>query len=255
MKMNIGFIGTGAISEAVVVGLIQHGGWSDRILISERGRDRSRELSERFANVHVSPDNQEIVDQVEIVFVAVLPQQVDAVLEQLTIQNKTIVSLAAGISIEEIRNSVGDSNAIHRLIPMPPNEFGVGPIPVFPASKALNTLLSRIGTVIEVGDENHFSTFSASSALMATLFEMTATNARWIQAQGVSAEISSQYATSLFYALAKMADRLDPQSLQTISEECLTAGGLNEQVLMAHREAGWFRFMASELDKVMSRVQ
>lgn len=253
--MKPGFIGIGAISEHVITGLIQRSGFDEPIIVSERSRKRSARLADRFPSVRVEADNQVLVDQVDTVFVATLPQQTLDLLDTLTFRDdQTIVSLAAMISVEQIAGKVKPASQIHRIIPMPPNEIGLGPIPIYPPSSELTAFLSRIGTVIPVDNQQQFSTFSASSAVMATFFELVATNARWIQSTGVSPEIASRYSTAMFHSLATQAKDLGAEELQSLSTECLTAGGLNEQVLKATRIAGWFSELEVELDKVLERI-
>lgn len=253
--MKLGFIGIGAISEHVITGLIQHGGYDESLVVSERSSHRSTRLASRFSNVRVEPNNQALVDQVDIVFVATLPQQTLDLLETHSFrQDQVIVSMAAMISVEQIAEKVKPASRVHRIIPMPPNELGVGPIPIYPPSPDLASLLSRIGTVIPVEDQQQFSTFSASSALMATLFELVATNARWIQSRGVAPDVASKYSTALFHSLATQAKELKADELQSLSTQCLTAGGLNEQVLNATRSEGWFDELEVELDKILRRI-
>lgn len=253
--MKIGFIGTGAIAEAVIVGLINHGGVSGPVLISARTAARAEKLSNKFENVKVEPDNQSIVDKVEILFLSVLPEQANDVMNSLSFRaEQTIVSLVAGISVSEIVEHVTPATQVHRIIPMPPNELGVGPIPIFPPSDEVESLLSDLGSIIPVTDEGQFSTFSAASALMAVFFELVATNARWCTRQGVSAEQGTLYSSSLFHALATLTREMGPEKLQQLSDECLTAGGLNEQILMAAKTHGLFGLLEQELDKVLKRI-
>lgn len=253
--MKPGFIGIGAISEHVITGLIQRSGFDELIIVSERSRHRSARLANRFPSVRVEADNQVLVDQVDTVFVATLPQQTLDLLDTLTFRDdQTIVSLAAMISVEQIAEKVKPTSQIHRIIPMPPNEIGLGPIPIYPPSPELTAFLSRIGTVIPVDNQQHFSTFSASSAVMATFFELVATNARWIQSTGVSPEIASLYSTAMFHSLATQATAFGPDELQSLSADCLTAGGLNEQLLKATGNEGWFDELESELNRILERV-
>lgn len=252
--MKIGFLGTGAIAEAMIIGLVKSG-WTEAILVSARNKVRSNELAIRFANIRIMVENQSIVSEADVLFLSMLPNQAHDVLQSLIFQEiQVVVSLVAGISIEQLQTIVKPAKKIHRIIPMPPIEIGVGPIPVFPPSPILESLLGRIGTVIPVEDEDHFSTFSASSALMATFFELVATNARWIESQGVSRQQGAMYSASLFHALALLAQDLDPQELQSISQECLTAGGLNEQVLNSTTADGWFRLIEHQLDQILERI-
>ena len=253
--MKLGFIGIGAISEHVITGLLQHGGFDEIVVVSERSNHRSARLADRFTNVEVEPDNQTIVDRVDVVFVATLPEQILDLLDTLAFrQGQAIVSMAAIVSVEQIAEKVHPASRIHRLIPMPPNELGVGPIPIYPSCPDLAALLSQIGTVIPVEDQQQFSTFSASSALMATLFELVATNARWLESKGVAAEVASQYSTALFHSLATQSRELKAEELRTLSTDCLTVGGLNEQVLNATRNEGWYEELEAELDKILERI-
>lgn len=252
--MKTGFIGTGAIAEAMIIGLIESG-WTETVLVSARNTLRSGKLATRFANVRIMAENQTIVSEADVIFLSMLPNQANDVLQSMVFhENHVVVSLVAGISIEQLQAIVSPAKKIHRIIPMPPIEIGVGPIPVFPPSPILELLLGRIGTVISVKDEDHFSTFSASSALMATFFELVATNARWIESKGVSRQQSAMYSASLFHALALLARDLDPQELQSISQECLTAGGLNEQVLHSSTADGWFRLIEQKLEQILKRI-
>lgn len=253
--MKPGFIGTGAITEHVITGLVEHGGFEGPIIVSERSQERSARLAARYSNIRIAVDNQAIVDEVDTVFVATLPQTTLEVLNSLTFRDDhTIVSLAAMVSVEQLAENVAPATQIHRIIPMPPNEIGLGPIPIYPPSVELEALLSKIGTVIPVEDQQHFSTFSASSAVMATFFELVATNARWMQTTGVSAEAATRYSTAVFHSLASQIRELGPDELQNASMECLTAGGLNEQLLNASRSEGWFDELQGELDRILKRV-
>lgn len=255
LSVQLGFIGLGAISEHVITGLIQHAGFEEVIVVSERSRDRSASLAKRFPNVRIEPDNQAIVDQVDVVFIGTLPQQTLGLLETLSFrEDQVVVSMAAMISIEQIATNVQPASRIHRIVPMPPNELGVGPIPIYPPSPDLTSLLSGIGTVIPVDDQQQFSTFSASSALMATFFEMVATNTRWIQSTGIAPEVASKYSTAMFHSLATQANELNSEKLQSLSTECLTAGGLNEQVLNATKQKGWFSELEFELSRILKRI-
>ena len=254
-KMKLGFIGTGAITEHVVVGLVGHGGFGSGILVSERSRERSARLAGRFPNVGVELENQAIVDQVDMVFVGVLPQQTLEVLEPLVFrEDQIVVSMASIVSVGQLAGKVKPVTRIHRIIPMPPNELGVGPIPVYPPSPEVEGLLSRIGTVVPVGDESHFSTFSAGSAVMATFFEMVATHAKWLEDKGVPPESATRYSTAVYHSLAKKIKDFEPQELQEISQECLTAGGLNEQLLKMTRSEGWYGELQAGLDEILVRV-
>ena len=254
--MKIGFIGTGGISEAMIRGMVGHAGHRGPILVSRRSARRSARLAEDFQNVTVLDDNQELVDHSDWVVLAVLPGQAEGVLQDLKFSPaQTVISLVAGLEFESLCELLAPAHEICRLIPLPPIEYGVGPIPLFPCLEKVAEFLGQLGTVIPVDDESCFTVFSASSALMANFFESTAWQARWMEEHGVPPEEAARYASSFTAGLTAMTTRSDPDQLQGLSRECLTVGGLNEHVLKASLQGEWFDRMRVPLDQVLARLR
>lgn len=253
--MKIGFVGTGGIAEAMIVGLVSNSGYSEPIWVTRRSELRSSRLQEQFSNVIVVDDNQQLIDKVDTVFISVLPKQAPSVLSDLRFRSEHLVaSLVAGLSLNRLQELCHPVESICRIIPMPTTEIACGPIVVAPTDSAVVELLSRIGNIIETNDEACFSAFSASSAVMATFFEWIATQARWLEAQGVSRDEAAAYSSNLLHGLSALAANVDVDSLQQLSEECLTTGGLNEQVLRHCQKSGWFAEIEGQLDKILERI-
>ena len=253
--MKIGLIGTGAIAEAVITGMLDKNAFDGNVLVSKRSAVRSSRLAEKFSNVSIESDNQKIVDQSDWVFVSVLPGQAESLLSSLKFRpDQTLISMIAGRTVKSLRELAHPATEVFRIIPMPPIELGMGPIVITPPSKSIAELFNRFGTAIEVDNEDQFSTFSAVSGMMATFFEFVATQARWVEAQGVPAVAAADYASSLTRALAEMTAKVSPEQLQLLSEECLTAGGLNEQVLRESQQADWFAQIEQRLDRIALRL-
>lgn len=187
---------------------------------------------------------------------SVLPNQLSSIVGELAFRaDQTVVSMIAGRSLASLAELVAPAENVFRIIPMPPIEWGVGPIVLTPPSAMLAKLFSTFGTPVEVDDENQFSAFSASSAVMASFFEFVASQARWLESQGVPTPTATRYATSLIHSLAEMTTHASDEALQELPEECLTAGGLNEQVLRESFAEGWFEKMDQRLDRIAARLE
>ena len=252
--LNIGFVGAGAIAEAFIIGMFEMNAIDGDVIVSARNEVRSSRLAERFERVFIESDNQNIVDRSDWVFVSVLPEQAEQVLLKLNFRpNQYVVSLVAGLPLGEIANHTQPAQAF-RIIPMPPIEYGIGPIVLTPPNAELECLLAKLGTPVGVENEDHFSTFSAASAIMASFFELVATQARWMEGYGIPRKQASTYATSLCRALAEMTCHADPEALQKLSRECLTVGGLNEQVLNENENEGWFQQIETRLERIAQRL-
>lgn len=254
---TLGFLGTGAIAEAMIVGLLDAGRFDGRIMLSSRSPERSHRLAAERESVEVAASNQDVVDQADIVFLCVLPEQAADVLAAIDWRpHATLVSVVASLELARVRAlvNVPDLDVV-RVIPMPPNRHGLGPIPLHPPHPSVHALLSRIGTVIEVADESTFSTFVGSSALMGFFFEFLRSNAAWMTENGVDPQDAATYTTTLFHSLASEALDASAETLDQMADACLTPGGLNEQVLLATRDHGIFASIRDETNAILERVR
>ena len=239
--MIIGFLGTGAISEAIIRGLCDKASHSDRILISQRSPGRSAKLAHDYEQVEVANENASLVEKSDWVIVAVLPDQVEATLAKLTFRSdQKVISLAAGIPLARLSEWVFPCTNVSRAIPMPPIEFGMGPVALCPQDPSIEALFGRIGTAVSVSDEEQFNLFGAASAVMAGYFEP---------------DTAARYTTSLYHALASLTLGQAPEDLQSMSAECLTPGGLNEQFLATCTDSGSRDTLKAGLDDVLARLE
>jgi len=72
--VRLGFVGTGAITSAIVTGLNAAGIGDDTILVSPRNAETAASLAAMFAGVTVAASNQAVLDGSDIVMLAVRPQ-------------------------------------------------------------------------------------------------------------------------------------------------------------------------------------
>ena len=254
--MIIGFLGTGAISEAIIRGLCDKASHSDRILISQRSPGRSAKLAHDYEQVEVANENASLVEKSDWVIVAVLPDQVEATLAKLTFRsNQKVISLAAGIPLARLSEWVFPCTNVSRAIPMPPIEFGMGPVALCPQDPSIEALFGQIGTAVSVSDEEQFNLFGAASAVMADYFDQVATVSSWMESHAMEPDTAARYTTSLYHALASLTLGQTPDSLQSMSAECVTPGGLNEQFLTTCTDSGSRDTLKAGLDNVLARLE
>ncbi|MBB3393783.1 pyrroline-5-carboxylate reductase [Rhizobium sp. BK060] len=71
---KIGFIGTGAIADAMVRGLLTKPAVVSQVTISPRNAEIAQRLAADFAEITVAADNQAVIDASDMVVLAVRPQ-------------------------------------------------------------------------------------------------------------------------------------------------------------------------------------
>ena len=119
-RIRIAIIGAGNIGTAIASGLVESGRFlAEDVTLTRRRIHLLDEMKEQgFA---VKRDNREAVKRSEVIIIAVEPQQIDGVLAEITPElepgNHIIVSVATGVSIEQIRRQIGAGIAVVRAMP------------------------------------------------------------------------------------------------------------------------------------------
>src|SRR5215469_2727943 len=252
---KVGFVGVGTIAEALIMGMSADGEQRADFLLSPRNRETSARLAHRFSFALVARDNQAVVDDSDIVFIALTPQVAEEVIKELRFRrHQQIVSLVAGLSIERLSHLVSPAKEIYRLIPLPANANRRGAITLYPPSEHLAELLTGIGRLVQVDDERELDVLWASTSLMGAYFGLMDAVARWLTERGVEEADARNYVAAIFHGLAVSALERPGESFRELIADHSTKGGLNEQ---AHRElvtAGWTERIQEVLTLVHERI-
>jgi pyrroline-5-carboxylate reductase len=119
----IGFLGAGNMAEAIIRGLTTGGGVpGSRIGASAPRPERRAELAERYGIV-VSADNAELARRADILVLAVKPQIMSKVLDQIqpALRPETLViSVAAGVPVAAIEARLPAFTRVIRTMPNTP---------------------------------------------------------------------------------------------------------------------------------------
>lgn len=118
MGGGIGIIGLGSMGRMLVEGWLRGGIRGERLSLFSRTPARYEDLRFQHPEVRVAPTIPELVQQVDLVFLAVPPSEVKGVLEKITTggnQHLVVVSLAASVTLACLQSVVG--HRVCRVIP------------------------------------------------------------------------------------------------------------------------------------------
>ena len=128
-KNTIGFIGAGNMASALIAGLINSGVDPEDITASSPEDSHLTTLSKEFG-IKTAKDNKEIGKNCKTVVLAVKPQIVSPVLNELSglinSEQHLIVSIAAGIKIADIQAELEGDQRIIRAMPNTPASIRSG---------------------------------------------------------------------------------------------------------------------------------
>jgi len=118
-KKKIGIIGVGNMGSAILIGLLKSGFVApDDIYVSDRKHNVLEDMKNR--GVHVSEDNLLTAEKADVVIVAVKPYHVQQVLHDIKPMlnpGKILISIVAGVGVEELGKLAGNDIPIFRVMP------------------------------------------------------------------------------------------------------------------------------------------
>ena len=158
---RLGFVGGGQMAEAIIKGLLSSGlTEAPQVFVSEPLAARREYLQKTFPGLHLLSDNRELVRQTELVVLAVKPQVMRQVLEEIAPEVKEkhlIISIAAGIPLSFLERYLPVEARVIRVMPNTPALVLAG-ISAYTGGKNVSTadlelaqeFLSALGEALEL---------------------------------------------------------------------------------------------------------
>jgi pyrroline-5-carboxylate reductase len=127
IHMKIGFVGAGMMAEALMKGIIAAWVTTAEDIVASEIVPARREYITRTLKVRTTTDNAEVVRSSDVIIMAVKPQQMGSVLEEMKpilTSNHLLISIAAGIKLDFIEKHVNGGVRVVRVMPNQPCQVG-----------------------------------------------------------------------------------------------------------------------------------
>lgn len=245
---RLGIIGGGNMAEALIAGILKaklmDPGY---LLVSDVQGDRLEQLSSRY-KVKTTRDNLGVVRECETVMLAVKPQSVKEVLDEVADSfggHQLIISIAAGIPIRVIETKCPRPVAVIRVMPNTcalVQEVAAG---IALGSHASTThremvvkLFNAIGEAVVVDEDQMDAVTAVSGSGPAYLFLLVEALVAGGVAEGLSAETARALAVQTMYGASRMLSLTmeDPGALR---KKVTSAGGTTEAAIKVLEAKGW----------------
>lgn len=254
--LHYGFVGTGAITKAIVSGLLKESEAKLRISVSPRNAELAAELAAKYTQVAVAADNQTVVDGADVVFLAVRPQIAAEVIPTLQFgEHQIVISLIAATRIEQLRNWMPSVHRIVQAIPLPFVEDRQGVTAIFPPDAEVAAIFDQLGTALPCETKDEYDLLATASATMSLYFGFMGRIVEWLQSNGMPDQSARAYMAAHFAGLSNVVLRQPEAALHTLAREYATKGGLNEQVWLDFDQRGGTRAVYEALDRVHMRIK
>ena len=129
MKFKIGFIGAGNMAKAIIKGLLNASILKENEIIASASSQKSIDQIESTLKINTTLDNTFIAKECEYIILAVKPYMVSTVLSEITphlSSSQILVSIAAGITLDQLETWSDHKVKIYRAMPNTPANVNEG---------------------------------------------------------------------------------------------------------------------------------
>jgi pyrroline-5-carboxylate reductase len=243
---TLAFIGGGNMAGSLIGGLITDGWDPARIRVADTSTQRLEQLEQQFS-IKTTTSNTDAIDQADIVVLAVKPQVIKSVAQELADivaqQQPLVISIAAGIPASALGNWLGKSTAIVRAMPNTPAMVQSGATALY-ANTHINedqrsiaeSILRAVGIVIWVDDEAQMDAVTALSGSGPAYFFLFMEALQMAgQELGLPKDTARLLALQTAFGAAKMALESN-EDAATLRHQVTSPGGTTEHAIRTFQE-------------------
>lgn len=245
---SLGFIGAGNMARSLAGGLLKNGWTPEQLALSDPDADQRRG-AEQALGIKTFTDNRELAAGAAVLVLAIKPQVLKTVAEDLaaTVQKKKplVVSIAAGIRVDDIDRWLGGGLPIVRVMPNTAALIGSGASGLYANARVsatqrdeAETILRAVGVTVWVDQEDLIDTVTAVSGSGPAYFflAMEALEKAAIR-HGLDAKSARLLTLETAYGAAKMALEGGEEPAQ-LRRRVTSPGGTTEQAVKALEAGG-----------------
>ena len=260
---TIGFIGGGNMATSLISGLIASGHSPQQIWVSDPAQAILQAHRDNL-NINVSTSNNAIVEEVDVVVLAVKPQVLREIALEIAqaVQNKNtlIVSVAAGISQTSLSKWLGTDVAIVRCMPNTPALVLTGATALHANAKVdenqkdlAENILRAVGLALWVDDEAQLDAVTAvSGSGPAYFFLLMEAMEQAALDMGLGEEAARLLIQQTALGAAKIALE-SAESPSQLRQRVTSPGGTTQKAIESFQGSGFASMVANALKAARER--
>ncbi|MBL1142146.1 MAG: pyrroline-5-carboxylate reductase [Proteobacteria bacterium] len=238
---TIAFIGCGNMSRSLIGGLIANGVKQEKLIATDMDSEQRDAIAKQF-NIATMADNNEAVDKADVILIAVKPQVMHSVINEIADSvkdtSKLIISIAAGVRLESISGWLGNTAAVVRVMPNTPALIQAGAAALYANEHTSETqkniaeaMMRSVGSAIWLDSEEQMDAVTAlSGSGPAYFFYFMEAMEKAAIDMGLSEEHARLLTIETAVGASKMAllSSYDPAELR---QQVTSPGGTTEQAI------------------------
>jgi len=262
-KETIAIIGAGNMGVSLLQGLLADGTPPQQIWLADPDARRLTQLEQQF-HVHVTDNNEVAIKSASVVILAVKPQIIANVAQQLSasiqLHRPLVLSVAAGVREDNLKQWLGEGVAIVRCMPNTPALIRCGAAAlhanqsVSPKQRDLaETILRAVGIVVWLADENQMDAVTALSGSGPAYFFLLLEILQQVgEKLGLSADTAKLLSLQTALGAAKMALETS-DSVGALRHKVTSPGGTTEAAIRVLEDGNIRELFTSALQAATKR--
>ncbi len=263
MKYNykLGIIGAGFMSNAIIKGVIGSKKLrSNEIIVSDINEDSLSKLSK--IGVNTTTDNLFLCKNSEFVLLAIKPQTFKAIKESfIGIDNKKIISIMAGVTINSIKSSFSNS-LVCRCMPNTPCSIGYGAIGVDlndfsnkVDKEFVLGILSSLACVEQVKEKNLNIVTGISGSSPAYFYLFSKCMIDYAVKKGIKEDVAKNLVASTMVGSGKMILNNPDKKIEDLINAVCSKGGTTIEAVNTFCDMGLDDIVTKALDSCINRAK
>jgi len=228
------------MARSLIGGLLSSGVDKLSLYVADPIADQRNELAKDFG-IHTHDNNQAIIDQCDIIVLAIKPQRMKTVAQQIDISNaafKLFISIAAGIRSNAIQKWLGDSVPIVRAMPNTPSLVQSGATGMYASKEVTDeqrdqaeSILRAVGLTLWVNAESQLDAVTALSGSGPAYFFLVMEAMEKAGAQlGLDPETARLLTVQTAFGAAKLALEIKDEPAE-LRHKVTSPGGTTEKAI------------------------
>ncbi|MDR0299639.1 MAG: pyrroline-5-carboxylate reductase [Streptococcaceae bacterium] len=255
--MKIGFIGVGKMAQAIIVGLSN----KSEIMISGRDFTKTQAMADKLG-VEAVKTNTELAKLADVIILSIKPQILPDILAEIKAElspEKTLVSIASGIKLEELTALTAQNQSIVRAMPNVNAAIQRSTSAIVRNDKVsdeiylyVKSLFEQVGSVFEISEKD-FMTFGAlAGSSPAYIYIFIDAMARAGVLHGISKEIATQIVAETVLGSAEnvIKSGMHPQAL---ADSVASPSGTTIAGIIALENHGFNAAIISAIDETIKK--
>lgn len=262
--ISIGFIGGGNMARSLIGGLLADGCPAANLCVAEPDAAAREAVAAGFG-VHTGADNLQVAGQCQVVVLAVKPQVIRAVAEEIgpvvRANGVLVISVAAGIRLVDLQRWLGGHDRLVRCMPNTPALVQSGATALFALDAVDETrrnlaesILRAAGLTLWLEDEGQMDAVTALSGSGPAyhFLVMEAMESAGIKL-GLSPEAARLLSVQTAFGAARMALE-SPEDPAVLRQRVTSPGGTTERAVAILEEGGLHRLFHEAMQAAHDRA-